>query len=489
MNYRFLFLEFYIFTGKTYILIPLPMENKRRKFLTSVSMLAASAAFPLSAFSFGKPVKLKVALVGTGIRGITFWGQRLVQEYADILEFVGLCDVNPGRLEYAKSFIGVSCPTFINFETMVARTKPDLIIVTTKDTNHHEFIIKGLQMGHDVLTEKPLTTDEVKCQAILDAERKSNKNLIVGFNYRWSPYATKIKELLASKSIGKLTSVDFNWYLNTYHGASYFRRWHGEMQESGSLWVHKATHHFDLLNWWINSEPSEVFAYGDLEFYGKNGPFKGKNCRSCDFKTECDFYFDITKDERLMKLYVDHEKHDGYIRDNCLFRDNIDIYDKMSAQVKYKNKVQLNYSLTTYSPIEGWRVAFNGTEGRIEAWLDIPYIKNAQIDQAELHTREMDQSESDAFTTDPIIVHKLWNDFETVNVTTEKAGHGGGDQRLQDHIFKKTQEKDPFGRAAGSRDGAMSCLIGIAARKSISSGQAVKIADLTDLVPKAEREG
>ena len=102
-------------------------------------------------------------------------------------------------------------------------------------------------MGCDVLTEKPLTTDENKCQAILDAEKKSNKNLIVGFNYRWSPYATKIKELLGRQIHWQTDSVDFHWYLNTYHGASYFRRWHGHMESSGSLWVHKATHHFDLL--------------------------------------------------------------------------------------------------------------------------------------------------------------------------------------------------------------------------------------------------
>jgi len=359
------------------------MDTSRRKFLTSISLLAASSVVPLHAFDFGFKKKLKVVLIGTGIRGITFWGKRLVDEYSDILEFVGLCDINPSRLQYGKKYIGTSCPTFTNFEKMVKTTKPDLVIVTTKDSTHHEFIIKGLGMGCDVLTEKPLTTDEFKCQVILDAEKKSNKNLIVGFNYRWSPYATKIKELLANKSIGKLVSVDFHWYLNTYHGASYFRRWHGQMESGGSLWVHKATHHFDLLNWWINSEPEEVFAYGDLEFYGKKGPFRGENCRNCEHTAKCDFYWDINKDQGSKKLYVDHEHEDGYIRDNCLFRNEIDIYDKMSAQVKYMDNTVLNYSLTTYSPFEGWRVSFNGTEGRIEAWQDIPYHKNETLNEAD----------------------------------------------------------------------------------------------------------
>ncbi|MCG8317905.1 MAG: Gfo/Idh/MocA family oxidoreductase [Cytophagales bacterium] len=464
------------------------MKNSRRTFLTTVSMLAGGSMVSLPSWGFGLGgAKLKVTLVGTGVRGTSFWGKRLVEEYGDILEFVGLCDNNPGRLAYGKKYIGVNCPTFTNFEEMVATTKPDLVIVTTKDANHHEFIIKGLNMGCDVLTEKPLTIDEVKCQAILEAERKSNKNLIVGFNYRWSPYSTKIKELLMNGAIGKVTSVDFHWYLNTYHGASYFRRWHGLRQEGGTLWVHKSTHHFDLLNWWLDSDPAEVFAYGALEHYGHNGPFRGENCRTCDYKKECKFHWDITKSKRSMELYVANEKYDGYVRDSCLFRPEINIYDKMSAQIKYANDAIVNYSLTTYSPFEGWRIAFNGTKGRLEAWLDIPYYKKENLSQSELHAAEMNQNRKEDQSSEPIIVHKLWSDFETTRVGMERGGHGGGDKRLHDKIFKNPQQKDPFDRAAGVRDGAMSILIGVAARKSIESGNPVRIAELTDLEPRIKR--
>jgi predicted dehydrogenase len=464
------------------------MKNdlKRREFLTSISMLAAGTLLPGSAFNFGGSSKLKVCLVGTGVRGTSFWGKRLVENYSDLLTFVGLCDHNAGRLEYALEYMGVDCPTFLDFPTMVETTKPDLIIVTTKDSTHHEFIIQGLEMGCDVLTEKPLTTDEVKCQAILDAERKSSKKLIVGFNYRWSPYMTKIKELLANNTIGKVTSVDFNWYLNTHHGASYFRRWHGLRQSGGTLWVHKATHHFDLLNWWLDSDPEEVFAYGALEHYGSNGPFRGENCRTCEHKNDCKFHWDITKSERMMNLYVKNEHHDGYIRDNCLFRPEVNVYDKMSAQIKYANEVVVNYSLTTYSPFEGWRIAFNGTEGRIEAWHDIPYNDDNNLSQAELHALEMDQSGGE-LDYHPMIVHKNWNTHEVVQVGSERSGHGGGDIRLHDKIFRNPDNPDPLKHAAGIRDGAMSVLIGIAARKSIEANEPVRIAELTDLQPRAKR--
>jgi len=450
-------------------------------------MLAAHSVFPVGGFRFGKAEKLKIALVGTGIRGTTFWGKRLFDTYSDILEFVGLHDHNPGRLAYAQSYIGTDCPLFDHFETMIREARPELLIVTTKDSTHHQFIIKALEMGCDVLTEKPLTTDAAKCQAILAAERNSGNNLIVGFNYRWSPYNTKIKELLSSGIIGKITSVDFHWYLNTYHGASYFRRWHGQIKNSGSLLVHKATHHFDLLNWWIDSEPAEVFAYGDLEFYGQNGPYRGSNCRDCAHTAICDFYWDITKDDFLTNLYVENEHHDGYIRDNCLFRDEIDIYDKMSAQVRYQNNVQLSYSLTTYSPYEGWRASFNGTEGRLEAWTDIPYYQDVKVSESEKHALELSQDKEDFIRSEPIIVHHLWKDFEIVKVPRERVGHGGGDGRLQDKLFLDPSAPDPYGHMAGSRDGAMSILIGIAARESIQTRKAVQIAAMTDLQPRAQR--
>ena len=465
------------------------MELSRRHFLSFVSMLAAGSVIgsPEAMLEKLGRKKLKVVLVGTGVRGISFWGKRLVEQYPDLIEFVGLCDKNPGRLEYGRKYIGVDCPTFTDFEKMVKETNPDLIMVTTMDSTHHEFIIKGLEMGCDVLTEKPMTTDEDKCQAILDAERKSDKKVIVGFNYRWGPYMTHIKKLLMEKAIGDVVSVDFNWILNTSHGASYFRRWHGLRQCSGSLWVHKATHHFDLLNWWLDSDPMEVFAYGALEHYGSNGTLRGDKCRTCPHKQTCKFYWDITKDKHLMKLYCDNEQYDGYIRDNCLFRPAINIYDKMSAQIKYANDVVVNYSLTTYSPWEGWRIAFNGKDGRIEAWQDVPYIKGEQLDQDQLHALEMQQDSNEKMSYRPVIVHKLWSDYRTDQVGSERGGHGGGDKRLHDKLFKTPDAADPYKHAAGTRDGAMSLLIGVAARKSIESGRPVRIAELTDLEPRVKR--
>ena len=465
------------------------MDINRRDFIQQSTIAASGILIKPMADSYVKPfAKKRLALVGTGDRGTGFWGKAILENYKDLVEFVGLCDINPGRLAYAKGFIGTDCQTFTDFDQMMKEKKPDLVIVTTVDSTHHEFIVKALQYGSDVITEKPMTTDEVRCRQILDAEKKSGKKVTVGFNYRHNPHVTRIKELLANQRVGKITSVDFHWYLNVYHGADYFRRWHGFVKNGGSLWVHKATHHFDLLNWWLDSDPVEVMAFGKLEHYGKNGALRGKTCRDCDHKADCKFYFDITKNKKYVDLYVNNEHHDGYYRDSCVFRNDIDIWDKMSAQIIYANGVTVNYSLTTYSPYEGWKIAFNGFNGRIDSWQDIPFQK-ADVDQANRHAAEMTQTRNEKPESfdEIFIMDNFARAGETVYVPKYKGGHGGGDSRMQDLIFNNPKNENPYKIMAGTRDGAMSCLIGIAARKSIALNRSVRIDELTDLQPTANR--
>ncbi|MDZ4709313.1 MAG: Gfo/Idh/MocA family oxidoreductase [Saprospiraceae bacterium] len=465
------------------------MDINRRDFIQQSAVAAGGIMIKPMADAYVKPIaKKRLALVGTGDRGTGFWGKALLENYKDLVEFVGLCDINPGRLEYAKSYIGADCRTYIDFDEMMREKKPDTVIVTTVDATHHEFIVKALQYGADVITEKPMTTDEVKCQQILDAEKKSGKKVTVGFNYRHNPHVTRIKELLTNQRVGKITSVDFHWYLNVYHGADYFRRWHGFIKNGGSLWVHKATHHFDLLNWWLDSDPVEVMAFGKLDHYGKNNAFRGKTCRDCSYTKECKFYTDINKNQKYVNLYVKNEHHDGYFRDSCVFRNEIDIWDKMSAQIIYANGVTVNYSLTTYSPYEGWKLAFNGFNGRIDSWEDIPFQK-ADVDQANRHSAEMTQNKDEKPESfdEIFVMDNFSRQGETIYIPKYKGGHGGGDRRMHDLIFNNPKNENPYKIMAGTRDGAMSCLIGIAARKSIAMKRSVKISELTDIMPSVNR--
>lgn len=436
------------------------MSINRRDFVktaggAAAGVLLASSIIPAQVTN---NARRRYAIVGTGHRATGMWGVDLFKNYSDKIEFVGLCDKNGKRVEAGKKLIGAECPTFTNFDEMCAKAKPDLLMVTTVDSTHSQFITAALAKGIDVITEKPMVTEAKQAQAVIDAEKKYKRSITVAFNYRYAPKHEKIKQILSSGEIGKVTSVDFSWHLDTSHGADYFRRWHRLKSGGGSLWVHKATHHFDMINWFLGADPVEVSAYGKLNVYGKNGAFRHTNCRPCPHKAQCPFYYDLTKNARLMKLYAECEDVDNYHRDGCVFKEDIDIYDTMSAIVKYSNGVNMSYSLNAHEPIEGYRLAFNGTRGRLD-------IRDYERQPWPV------EEETEMYLT------KAFGKREKIPVPDVKGGHSGGDDRLRDVIFRQVKVPD-YLALPGSRAGAMSCLTGIAARTSIEQSRPVKINDL-----------
>jgi len=433
----------------------------RREFVATAGGAAVGAMVSSSDLSGAQAKRRRYAIVGTGVRAIGMWGRPILRDYPDLVEFVGLCDINPLRAVEAKRQMGVSCPTFTRFDEMLDKAKPDTLMVTTVDGYHGEYIVRGLERGLDVMTEKPMVIDEKQCQAVLDAEKRAGKKIVVTFNYRYAPKHQKIKELLAAGEIGTVSSVDFSWYLDTSHGADYFRRWHRLRSKSGSLWVHKATHHFDLINWWLDADPVQVSALGSLANYGKSGPFRSTNCRACPHTSKCSYYWDITKDKSLFDLYAKCESADGYFRDGCVFREDIDIFDTMNAVVKYSNGVNMSYSVNAFMPVEGYRVAFNGTKGRLEV-------------------RDYERQAWDPGEDTEMYLIRNFGKREKVTVPSETEGHGGGDQRLRDLIFRGGQAPAHL-QLPTSRAGAMSCLTGIAARKSIDEGRPIRIGDLAKI--------
>jgi len=425
--------------------------------------------------------KVRVVLVGTGSRGTATWGSRLISSYSDYVEMVGLCDINMKRVKVGKELIGTDAPVFhsTGFDHMIEKTRPDLVIITTTDCFHADYAVRAMELGCDVLSEKPLATEADQCQRILDAEAKTGKTVWVFFNVRHFGHAMQTKKILDSNELGKLISAEFHEYLDVYHGASYFRRWHGRKKFSGSLLVHKASHHFDKINWWMNAEPVEVSAFGKVAFYGSNNAFRGEKCRGCPHQDRCDFYWDITKSERYMKLYVDCEDEDHYIRDDCVWDHDITSYDSQTVQVKYDNGVLLNYSLNAYMPYEGQQIAFNGTEGRLDirnyhrqSW-EVPYDSELRISKnfKKSRTMKIGGEEGIDITTGK-------EGVETFKAQGEKGGHGGADGHAKDLLFVPGKA-DPLNQIAGSRAGVSAALIGIAARKSIESGgKTIKISDL-----------
>ncbi|MBR5752162.1 MAG: Gfo/Idh/MocA family oxidoreductase [Clostridia bacterium] len=393
------------------------------------------------------------ALVGTGYRGLWSYCEPIVKEYSDVARLAAVCDINPLRARLVGEYLKADIPAYTDFDLMLREVRPDVVIVTTKDCAHETYICRALEAGCDVISEKPITTDENMLAHILETEKRTGHKVTVTFNCRFMDFYVKIKELVSSGLLGKVLSVHYEWLLDTSHGADYFRRWHSIRANSGSLLFHKCTHHFDLLNWYLDDEPVKVNAFGTRRFYGDDRRPHGERCLNCQYKRDCEFYQDIDTEDggRLRMLYKDCESADGYIRDRCLFSNVIDIEDSVSVNIKYAGGAVVSYSLTAHSPYECMKIVLNGEKGRLEC--------DTALGKETIRFYDRDGQ---------------CVNFDRSHVKQRPGGHGGSDPALRDRLFRGYAE-DPLCQMADTRAGAMSVGIGIAANISMREDRAVRL--------------
>ena len=424
----------------------------------------------------------RYAIVGAGSRAGMFI-EAVTRAYAEHADLVGICDLSQTRMAWHNRQLeerGLTrVPTFHadDFEGMIARTKPDTVIVATIDAWHHHYIARALELGCDVISEKPLTTTLDRLRIIDQALKASGKSLRVTFNYRFAPAYARFRQLIAEGAVGRPLLVDFSWLLDTSHGADYFRRWHREKAKSGGLLVHKATHHFDLVNWWIDSVPRQVFSLGDLMFYGAdNAAARGERydyARYTGVAAAKDDPFALFLDDKeaYRGLYLEAEAETGYIRDRNVFGSPIDAEDTMTVTARYASGALLSYCLVAYAPWEGLRVAVTGTRGRVEMNV-MESVAHLKADSASA------AASKGAFKRTAIRAFPMFGEPYEVEVPRVEGGHGGADPLMLEQIFAPDPPGDTLGRNASFRDGAASILLGIAANMSIESGALVDVADL-----------
>jgi predicted dehydrogenase len=418
----------------------------------------------------------RCALLGIGNRAHS-WLKAFGDTYRDCAELVALCDPVVERCEDANAVYRLKAGIFSEVAQMLAEAKPELVVVCGPDHLHGDHIVAALDAGCTVATEKPLCTTIDQARRILDAERRAGKSVFMGFNYRYIPLMSKVRELVLRGAIGRPVSMDLTWYLDYRgHGASYFRRWHRIMALSGGLLVTKASHHFDLANWWMDDEPRSVYARCARNFFGPgNHRFKGERCSTCAHAKECDFHLPPPRETELSaELGYRVGQVRGYVRDYCPFGDEVDICDTHAVLVEYANGGVLNYSLNASAPFEGWNLAINGTGGRLETKITdakpaAPWIPDAWRRQH----RGVEVEWPNEYR---IFVMPHRGAAHEVLVPNIAEGHGGGDFKMFDALFLgKGLDDDPLGLFASARDGALSIAIGDAANRSAAARAPVDI--------------
>lgn len=430
--------------------------------------------------------RTRYAIVGTGGRALMY-ADALAGSHATTNELVALVDRSPTRMRFHRDRLrdmhGVAhMPTYSadEFDLMIERERPDAVIVTTTDAVHHIYAVRAMELGCDVICEKPLTTTAEHARAIAEAVDGTGRALRVTFNYRYAAAYTRVRELIAAGAVGTPTLVDLAWLLDTNHGADYFRRWHRERDQSGGLLVHKASHHFDLVNWWIDARPTHVAAFGGLRFYGldnaaRRGVHYDYDRYTDEPRADGDpFAFSLRQHPALTALYLDAEADDGYIRDRNVFGEGITVEDTAGLIARYDTGAVLTYSLVAYAPWEGLRLSVTGDQGRIEL--------EDRHGSAVIRGQSLDELAAEQCGgRQTLRHHPMFGAPREIPIPTQTGSHGGGDDLLLEQLFSAAPPSDPLGRAASLGDGLAALAVGLAANASISSGAVVNVTDLLGL--------
>ena len=433
--------------------------------------------------------KTRYALCGASFRGIYHLTQPLLginwedgPRFDDRAEVVAVVDIDRARIRAWLERIGRDIPHYFpeDFARMAAETRPEVIIVAGPDYTHAEHIVAGLDAGCDVIVEKPMVISAAQIRAVQAAEGRSGHSVKVAFNYRYTPTHRKLKRMILEGALGRITNVEFTYNLDTAHGSSYFHRWNRERAKSGGLNIHKCCHHFDLVNWWLGDVPETVFAFGALNYYGKEGALRPRDAQGRPLdpvaeKKSCPIFQSIhaarnTAEANAVALgwnlhNLPYDRQYPPEARRYIYDDAIDIEDTYSAVVRYRGGASLSYSCNFCTPWEGYILGINGTKGRAEV----------------VHHSNPDPSGKTAPVAEDglITFFPLFGGKEEIRLPAVPGGHGGADFAIQRDLYEGvSQESRDLGLVAGSADGALSVAMGEAVWKSIAGGCPVRIADL-----------
>jgi len=445
----------------------------------------------------------RYAIVGTGARA-GLYIRALADRYAADGAVVAWCDPNRIRMNYYDELLtaaGRPSPAQYHpddFGRLLDCERPDAVIVTSPDHTHPRYAAQALRGGCDVILEKPVATSVAGARLLADAVRTSAGALRVTFNYRYSPRNSVLRRVIADGIIGKVTSVHFEWVLDTVHGADYFRRWHREKAASGGLLVHKSSHHFDLVNWWLGDLPDTVYARGGLRFYGADSAgarglaARPERAYGSPGMAADPFALDLAADPTLRRLYLEAEAEDGYVRDRDVFSGGISIEDNVAVLVGYRSGALLTYSLNAHSPWEGYRVSVNGDAGRAELEVvergqvrsvaDGSLAGRPALDPMTAGRGDGGDGGVDPYDLRPVserlLVQRHWEPTRVVPIPEAVGAHAGGDDPLLDSLLRRDAVADPLAQRADYADGLASVAIGLAANESIATGNVIDVASL-----------
>lgn len=414
----------------------------RRDALRAFGLTAGAVALPFSSWSkneYGEKILLPeikpmvdkpitAITLGAGNRGNVYGGYSLA--YPDQLDIIGVAEPIAIRNErYAKKHEIKDEHRFKTWEDVFKVPKfADAVIISTPDNLHYGPCMKALEMGYDILLEKPISPSEKECRDILALAKKTGRIVAVCHVLRYAPYFVKLKELIQSGAIGELVSIQhMEPIMHVHMSHSYVRgNWHNS-KETTPIILAKSCHDLDIIRWMINKPAKKIQAFGDLKWFKQSNAPEGSTDRctnGCKIEGSCPYsavkiyyrnrtwlhHFDLPEDKNLQgEAIMNYLKNSDYGK--CVYRMNNDQPDHYTTNILFGDNVTAAFSMEAFTSYEGRRTRVMGSMGDIVGDMTSFTITDFRTGEK-----------------------KEWKE------TTD--GHGGGDWRLVANWIQAISKRD-----------------------------------------------
>jgi predicted dehydrogenase len=449
----------------------------RRDLLKTLGALSGATALPLSSWAtneqgeklilpditaYPAPAKPVTAITcGAGNRGNVYGN--FAFEYPDQLDIVGVAEPVTIRNERYSAKHNIKAENrFKTWEDVFKKPKfADAIIITTPDNLHYGPCMKALEMGYDVLLEKPISPSEKECRDILAMAKKTGRIVAVCHVLRYAPYFVRLRELMHSGAIGEVVSVQHLEPIEHIHMSHSFVRgnWHSSKATTPII-LAKSCHDLDILRWLINKPSQTVHAFGSLSWFtSKNAP-EGSTARcmdGCKVEATCPYsamkiYYHERKRLYVFDMPEDKSRHSDFILEQlkntnygrCVYKMENDQPDHYITNILFDNNITASFSMEAFTSYEGRRTRVMGSMGDIVG--------------------DMTQFTITDFRTG-----------EVRNWSQKSDGHGGGDWRLAANWVQAVAKQDASLLTSTIDASIESHLMGFAAEKSRTENNVVQV--------------
>jgi predicted dehydrogenase len=358
--------------------------------------------------------KTKIAILGFGQRGFIY--ANIIREFPEEMELVSVCEINPVKKPLILQMFAIPEENyFSDYREMFKRGKlADILIIATMDQDHYQQALDALDLGYDLLLEKPIATTREEISAIRDKANQLNRKVAIAHVLRYTAFYQKIKSLINEDVIGKVVNLSQTEHVGYFHYAhSYVRGNWRKAETSAPMILAKSCHDLDIIRWLIDKHCLSVSSFGSLSHFKKeNAPKDSADfCYKCQL--ECpynavDFYRRNPMWMMIFSLEQDPEKvlaNENLSYARCVWKSDNDVVDHQVVNLLFEEGIAASFTMTAFSDAIHRSLKIHGTKGEIEGDLEAKEIILKVYGK----------------TPERIDVSTLTNDF---------SYHSGGDKQL-----------------------------------------------------------